>query len=335
MRVYEDLAAIDDAMRGAVLTVGNFDGVHLGHQRILRTAHALAQVSSAKVLAMTFEPHPLAILRPDRAPPRLTPWSEKLRQLARGGADAVVCLKVDRGVLSLSAEDFVRQVLVRQIHPSYIVEGPDFGFGRDRQGDIDTLSALSPKGGFQVHVVEPYRLSLGEREHVIVSSTVIRECVSNGGIEDAAACLGRPYALLGRVVHGEAQGRKLGFPTINLDVAPGQLVPGEGVYAGIAELYAADEGGRQAGIVDGPPVVSSLAAISVGHRPTLGGSKLVVEAFLLDKRGDWYGDEVRLGLVARIRDQRKFDNQQALVEQISQDVEVVRRLVHLAPGCGC
>ena len=329
MRVYEDLAAIDDAMRGAVMTVGNFDGVHLGHQRILRTAHALAQVSSAKVLAMTFEPHPLAILRPDRAPPRLTPWSEKLRQLARGGADAVVCLKVDRGILSLSAEDFVRQVLVRQIHPSYIVEGPDFGFGRDRQGDIATLSALSPKGGFQVHVVEPYRLTLDEREHVIVSSTVIRECVSEGRVEDAAACLGRSYALLGRVVHGEAQGRKLGFPTINLDVAQGQLLPGEGVYAGVAELCPADEDGGRTELTGGPPVVRCLAAISVGHRPTLGGRTLVVEAFLLDHRGDWYGDEVRLGLVARIRDQRKFDNQQMLVVQITKDVETVRRLVHL------
>lgn len=330
VRVYADLGTIDDAMRGAVLAVGNFDGVHLGHQRILRTAHALAQVSSAKVLAMTFEPHPLAVVRPDRAPPRLTPWSEKVRQLARVGVDAVVCLRAEQGILGLSAEEFVRQVLVRRIHPSYIVEGPDFGFGRDRQGNIDTLRALSPKGGFQVHVVEPYRLTIGEREHVIVSSTLIRDCVSKGQVEHAAASLGRPYVLVGCVIHGEGQGHKLGFPTINLEVAAGQLVPGEGVYAGIAELTALREAGET---INGPPAVTSLAAVSIGHRPTLGGTALVVEAFLLDEAGDWYGDEARLALVARVRDQRKFGSRQALAEQIAHDVEAVRRLVTAGPGC--
>lgn len=333
MKVYEDLSAIDNEMRGAVLAVGNFDGVHLGHQRILRTAHALAQVSSGKVLAMTFEPHPLAILRPDCAPPRLTPWNEKLRQLIRVGVDAVVCLRAGPEMLSLSAEDFVRQVLVRRIHPSYIVEGPDFGFGRNRQGDIDTLRALSPKGGFQVHVVEPYRLTIGQHEHVIVSSTLIRECVSKGKAEHAAACLGRSYALVGRVVHGEGQGHKLGFPTINLEVAAEQLIPAEGVYAGIAELYVAKPQ-RPDGAGGSLPVVASPAAVSIGHRPTLGGGTLVVEAFLLDKAGDWYGDEVRLGLAARVRDQRKFDDRQSLTEQIARDVEAVRKLVTIEPGCG-
>jgi riboflavin kinase/FMN adenylyltransferase len=183
VRVYEDLPSIDDDLRGAVLTVGNFDGVHLGHQRILRTARALAQVWSAKVVAMTFEPHPLAVLKPGHAPARLTPWEEKLRQLVSAGADAVVRLKTDGGLLALSAEDFVRQVLVRRIHPSYLVEGLGFGFGRGRQGNIDTLWALSPKGGFQVRVVEPYCLTIGEREHAVVSSTLsMRRPASDGRI---------------------------------------------------------------------------------------------------------------------------------------------------------
>jgi riboflavin kinase / FMN adenylyltransferase len=344
VKVYEGLSSIDDSMRGAVLSVGNFDGVHLGHQRILRTAHALAQVSSAKVVAMTFEPHPLAVLRPDRAPLRLTPWAEKLRQLAHAGAEAVVKLQADRETLSLSAEDFVRRILVRQIHPSYIVEGHDFGFGHNRQGNIDTLWAMSPRGGFQVHVVEPYRLTLGEREHVIVSSTLIRECITRGEIEHAAACLGRPFGLVGEIVHGEGEGTKLGYPTINLGVAEGQVVPAEGVYAGIAELDAthggkqqqvrsseADEGKYEFSLQpqrrDAATV--SLAAISIGHRPTLGGKKLVVEAFVLDKSGDWYGRHARLDLVKRLRDQRKFASRAELTDQIARDVEQVRRAVSL------
>jgi riboflavin kinase/FMN adenylyltransferase len=344
VKVYEGLSSIDDSMRGAVLTVGNFDGVHLGHLRILRTAHALAQVSSAKVLAMTFEPHPLAVLRPDRAPPRLTPWEEKVRQLAHAGADAVVKLTADHEMLSLSAEDFVRQVLVRRIHPSYIVEGHDFGFGHNRRGNIDLLLAMSPKGGFQVHVAEPYRLSLAGREHVIVSSTLIRECISRGEIEHAGACLGRPYTLVGRIIHGEGEGTKLGYPTINLGVAEGQILPAEGVYAGVVELRAAQERGSPARESDesgqgtyevAAPSSSrdagtvSLAAISIGYRRTLGGKGLVVEAFVLDRSGDWYGQNARLDVVKRLRDQRKFASREELTDQIGKDVETVRRIVSI------
>jgi riboflavin kinase/FMN adenylyltransferase len=307
--VYNTPSSIDGSLRGAVLAVGNFDGVHLGHQRILRTSHALAQVSSAKVIAMTFEPHPLAVLRPDKAPAKLTPWPEKLRLLERAGADAVVRLSADQATLSLSAEDFVRRVLVEQIHPSYIVEGPNFGFGRGRQGGIDTLEAMSAKGGFQVHIVEPYRLKLGDKL-VVVSSTLVRECVQSGRAEDAAACLGRPFALIGEVVHGAGEGHKLGYPTINLNVG-GQLVPAEGVYAGIAEVNG----------------VHGACAISIGRRPTLGGRDLTIEAFLLDEHGDWYGAGARLKLVKRLRDQRKFVDREALVEQIAADVKATRAAV--------
>lgn len=310
MKVYEGIEAIDDAMRGAVLSVGNFDGVHLGHQRILRTAHALAQVSSTAVIVMTFEPHPIAVLRPDRAPPRLTSWPEKLRQFERAGAHAVVRLKAERAVLALSPEEFVREILIKRIHPSYIVEGPDFGFGRGRQGDVELLARMSFKGGFQLHVVEPYRLVLGNGEHVVASSTVIRRLLSAGQVEDAAACLGRPYALVGPVVHGAAAGRHLGFPTINLDVGE-QLVPVEGVYAGFAEV-----GGHR-----------RRAAVSVGHRPTLGGGPLVVEAFVLDDGGDWYDATARLEIVSRLRSQMKFDGREALARQITQDVETIRSAI--------
>ena len=235
MKVYRGVAAIDDALRGAVLSVGNFDGVHLGHQRILRTARALAHVSGARVVAMTFEPLPLAILRPDIAPARLTPWEEKLVQLEKAGVDAVVRLDTDWPLLSLSAEDFVREILVKRIHPSYIVEGPSFGFGRQRRGNVETLKQLSAKGGFQVRVAEPYRMEIKGVGHVVVSSTLTRKLLGDGMVEASSECLGRPYALIGRVEHGAGEGKKLGYPTINLDVGE-QLVPGEGVYAGMAEV---------------------------------------------------------------------------------------------------
>lgn len=310
MKIYHGIESIDDALRGAALAVGNFDGVHLGHQRILRTAHALARVSSASVLAMTFEPHPLAVLRPEQAPQRLTLWDEKVRQLEAAGADAVVRLDVDRSVLSLSAEDFVREVLIKRVHPSYIVEGPNFGFGRGRTGDVALLGRMSARGGFQLRVVEPYAPTLSDGKPAVVSSTLIRECLTAGRVEDAATCLGRPYCLIGSVARGAGAGKKLGFPTINLDVSD-QLVPADGVYAG-----------RVA--VDG---MRGRAAISIGHRPTLGGTSRVIEAFVLDAAGDWYGKTARLDLAKRLRDQIKFSDANALTEQIAKDVEAVRAAV--------
>lgn len=316
MKVFDGALSVDPALRGAVLTVGNFDGVHLGHQRILRTARALATVSSAAVIAMTFEPHPLAILSPKRSPARLTPWDEKAHQLEKAGADAVVRLATDQALLSLTAEDFVRDVLVKQIHPSYIVEGPSFAFGRGRQGNTETLRRMSAKGGFQVHVVAPYKLNLGDEDRqVVVSSTRIRQCLQTGDVAGAAACLGRPYSLFGRIVHGAGDGKKLGYPTINLDIGE-QLIPAEGVYAGAAVI----DGERRA------------AAVSIGCRPTLGGETLVVEAFCLDDSGDWYGRDVRLEFLAFIRAQQRFESRDALTAQIARDIEAVREVVALVDG---
>ncbi len=310
MKVFDGVASVGPSFRGAVLTVGNFDGVHLGHQRILRTARALAHVSSAAVIAMTFEPHPPAVLKPDRAPARLSPWKETARQLNRAGADAIVRLDTDRALLSLTAWEFIREILIQRIHPSYIVEGPTFGFGRGRQGDVETLREASAKGGFQVHVVEPYMLHLGNEERpTVVSSTVIRQSLLAGNVADAAACLGRPYTLIGRVVHGAGTGRQLGYPTINLDVGE-QLVPAEGVYAGRVEIRG----------------VRRTAAVSIGHRPTLGGTALAVEAFLLDESADLYDEDACLDMVEFVRSQRKFDGPEELTRQIAADVETVRRI---------
>ena len=316
VRIFDGVESIDPVLRGAVLSVGNFDGVHLGHQRILRTARALAHVSSAAVIAMTFEPHPVELLRPAQAPKRLTLWEEKARHLTDVGADAIVRLKTDWSLLSMSAEDFVRDILVKRIHPSYIVEGPNFGFGRGRTGNADTLRQLSPKGGFQVHVVEPFQVHYpGDVEAMVVSSTTVRQLLAAGDVARAAACLGRPYTLIGGVVRGAGEGKNLGYPTINLEVG-GQLVPGEGVYAGWAEV----RGDRH------------IAAISIGTRPTLGGSSLAIEAFLLGGSGDYYGEVARVDVIAFLREQRRFESPEALSEQIRRDVEGVRRTMAGCPA---
>lgn len=309
VKTFDSVAEVDASYRGAVLTVGNFDGVHLGHQRILRTARALAHVSSSSVIAMTFEPHPLTLLRPEVAPARLSPWEEKVRLLGRAGADAVVRLQTDWPLLSISAEDFVREILVKRIHPSYIVEGPDFGFGRGRTGNVETLQAMSDRGGYRVHIVEPYRLSIGDGS-VVVSSTSVREALLAGDVETAALSLGRVYTLVGRVMHGEAEGRKLGYPTINLETQD-QLIPGEGVYAGVSDI-----GGHR-----------RVAAISVGHRPTLGGTGIVVEAFLLGESADLYHKMVRLEFHAFIRGQKRFESRDALTAQIASDIEQVQAAI--------
>lgn len=309
MRVYEDIQCVDPSLHGGALSIGNFDGVHLGHQRILQRAVERAAESGGRVVAVTFEPHPVAILRPDAAPPRLTPWPEKARLLERAGADAVVCLRSDAGLLSMSAESFVRDLVVSGMRPRWIVEGPDFGFGRGRRGGISLLRDLSSEGGYRLDVVEPCRVVGQDGIERTVSSSAVRAALVEGAVDLAADYLGRPYRLFGAVVRGAGQGRILGFPTINLAVAD-QLIPAEGVYAGAAEI-------------DGRPLP---AAISVGRRPTFDGQGLVVEAFILDAGADWYERPAALEFRRRLRDQIRFDGPSALAEQIARDVAAVRAL---------
>ncbi len=307
LKIYSGVSSISETLRGAVLAVGNFDGVHLGHQRILDAATSLAASSGAEMVVMTFEPHPLAVLTPDHAPARLTTFDEKVRLFAQAGVHSVIRLVADKRLLALPAETFVREVLIGHIRPSHIVEGPGFRFGQGRKGDVDLLRAMAREADFQLHIVEHYRLALASQTAFTVSSTLIRRLLANGAVEDAAACLGRPYCLVGSVVRGDGAGRHLGFPTMNLAV-PGQLVPAEGVYAGRAEVAN----------------VRAAAAISIGRRPTLSGNELVVEAYVLDQTGDWYGRTARLGFVRRIRDQVRFETREALTRQIARDVEAVR-----------
>ena len=294
-----------------VLTIGNFDGVHLGHAAILDAASGAGGAGTAsRVTVLTFEPHPVSVLRPAEQPPRLMTRLQKERGLKAAGADRVVVLEPRRDLLSMGPEDFVRWV-ADEYRPSVIVEGPDFRFGKHRAGDTRTLRALGRGAGFEVRVVDPVEVELSDQLVVPVSSSLVRWLIGRGRVADAALCLGHPYELCGVVGPGEGRGRAMGVPTLNLqgDGHPGCLVPADGVYAGVGVLG------------DGS---SHPAAISVGRRETFGGGPSVVEVHLLGYDGDLYGREVAVRFGRWVRDQQAFPTADMLRAQIGRDVRLIR-----------
>lgn len=307
MKIFRQLNLIDSAaVAGGSLTIGNFDGVHLGHRQLIEQAAAIA----GPVVVMTFHPHPMAVLNPRQAPAMLTPIDRRLALLDQAGADVAVVAPVTPDLLSLSAEDFVKTVVVESVRPRVVVEGPDFGFGRGRDGDIDTLRELGRSFGFEVKVVAGVqRLLPGHHEPVTISSTLVRRLIGGGAVGAAAQCLGRPYRLVGRCVRGRGQGRRIGFPTANL-ATESQLQPADGVYAGLAHC-----GGH-----------TMPAAISVGPAPTFDFALSAIEAHLLDFDGDLLDKTLELDLLARLRGVEKFATVEALIVQVGRDVAAVRRL---------
>ena len=311
MNVFRSIEAVAPPLSGVVLTVGNFDGVHRGHRQILARSARLAADAGATLVAMTFDPHPLTVVAPSRAPALLAPVDEKLRWFADAGVDVAVVAASEPEFLSLSPEAFIDRVVMARFKPRCMVEGASFGFGRGRTGDVNRLAALGRQHGFDVEIVEPVRVDVDDAEPVVVSSSMIRAMLTRGQVEQAARCLGHPYALLGQVVRGAGRGRGLGFPTANLRVVDRQLVPAQAVYAGRAEF-----GGRTA-----------PAAISIGINATFGGTDVSVEAHLLDVDEDLYDAPLRLELLTRIRDQQRFDSPDALRGRLVKDIEAVRASV--------
>lgn len=302
-----------------VITIGNFDGVHRGHAALLREARRLA--GNGRVVALTFHPHPIAVLRPALAPAALTTFEYRCELLRAAGADEVVRLDPTPELLNLSPEEFVER-LIAEHHPAAVVEGTDFRFGRARAGDTDALRRLGRERGLEVSVINPVEIDLSDQTIVTASSTIVRWLVARGRVTDAARVLGREYVLTGNVVRGDRRGREIGFPTANLSTEC--LLPGDGVYAGRALL---------------PDGRELSAAIHVGPRATFASAARTVEAFVMDWRGPlddgWagaeeYGWPLRLAFTAFLRDQAKFESIAALVEQIERDVARARGL--LAPG---
>jgi riboflavin kinase/FMN adenylyltransferase len=308
MDVYSGLERFVPPARGIVLTIGNFDGVHRGHARIIETARQLAARWSAAAAAMTFEPHPLAVLAPERAPAVLTTAAEKLALLAQAGVELCIVLRSEPALLAQQAEDFLAS-LVAHCRPRALVEGPDFNFGRGRAGSTETLARNASRWGYESHVVETVRCTELPTAPTIKSSS-IRQALLEGRVAEANAMLGRPYRIVGTVDGGEGRGATLGFPTANLTGIV-HLLPQEAVYAAVAQL---DDGRLH------------LAAVNVGPQPTFAQRRSRVEAFLLDYGGSLQGRRLGLHLLVRLRGQVRFAGPEALVAQLRRDVEATRRL---------
>jgi riboflavin kinase/FMN adenylyltransferase len=289
----------------SVLTIGNFDGVHRAHQALISEARRAAR-NESPVVVLTFDPHPLSIVAPRRVPPSLMPLAERRARLAEAGADHVAVARSDRELLSLSAEEFIRDVVCARFRPVCLVEGPTFGFGRGRRGNVDLLKTLGEVHRFTVYVVPALSVVL-DGAPVTVSSSAIRNLLEAGQVESARTLLGRPYGLHGDVVHGEARGRTIGFPTVNLRTAT-QVIPGDGVYAGRTSVGDAQY----------------PCAISIGHKATFGEGPRSIEAHLIGFSGELYGRTLRLDFHRRLRDQRRFESVEALVSQLRRDVEMAR-----------
>jgi riboflavin kinase/FMN adenylyltransferase len=262
---------------------------------------------------MTFEPHPLAVLRPEKAPGVLTPLALKERLLTELGADCILVVESTSELLSLSAEDFIRRFLVENIRPSLVVEGESFNFGSGRSGGIGTLQELGAENGFDVRVVTAKEVALSAGRTVEVSSTIVRNLLTDGDVADAAVAMGRPYRLMERIIAGRGKGRRLGFPTANMKL-PGQVIPAEGVYAGFAEVADAPNQLLSAR-------AKSPAALSIGTSATYGdGHPLLIEAHLLiDGVGRLYDKWLAMDFVKRIRTQKKFKSESELSAQIAKD----------------
>jgi riboflavin kinase/FMN adenylyltransferase len=293
------------------VTIGNFDGVHLGHQALVAAAVERARASGGVVVVLTFDPHPARVVSPDRAPAALSTLAQKEELLAGLGVDRLAVLPFDASVAGLGPEAFAREVLGGALGARHVVVGESFRFGHRREGDARGLAVLGERLGFEVHAIAPV-LAEGEP----ISSSRVRDALARGDVGTARALLGRPYFVDAAVVRGEGRGRAIGVPTANLG-PENEVLPARGVYA--ARCLVPGRGW-------------SGAVVNLGHRPTFGGGPTTLEAHLLDFEGDLYGSRVRLEFHGRVRGEQHFDGAEALVARIRQDVAEARALLSAAGG---
>lgn len=310
MDTFRGHTSLSRRLRSAVVAIGNFDGVHRGHAHIFQQARGLATGLGGESVVLTFDPHPAKVLAPAFAPPLITPLRRKLELIAAEGIDVTVVEPFDRAFASKAAEEFVRGVLVDGLGAKHVVVGYDFTFGQKRSGNVQLLGELGSQLGFGLTVVPPVSV-----DGIVCSSTKVREFVLEGRVDGASLVLGRAPEVEGEVVHGDGRGKSIGVPTANVRCET-ELLPKTGVYAGWAERPG--DGKRW------------IAAINVGTNPTfVEGQSVRVEAHLLDCDEDLYGQRLRVGFVARLRDEERFPSREALVAQIKSDVEATRkRMAH-------
>lgn len=297
-------------VHGTIITVGTFDGVHRGHRDVIEKLVVRAHARRLPSVLVTFEPHPMEVVNPAAAPLLLTTREEKLEVLAESGINYLAVLPFTPALAAFPAEEFVEQVLRRRFRFEELLIGYDHGFGRQRAGNIAVLRELGERDGFKVEVVEAVATPDGHS----VSSTSIRRAVAGGDLERACAGLGRPYSVSGRVIEGSQRGRALGFPTLNLGAAPPRkLLPPAGVYAVRVQT----------------PIGPAAGMMNLGPRPTFGDPAATLEAHLFDTSGDFYGAHVRIDMIARIRETRKFASPELLMRQLRQDERDARHALTL------
>ncbi len=302
MELIRGLHNLRDKHRGCVATIGNFDGVHRGHQQVLNSVRRKADELGLPSMAIIFEPQPNEFFTPDNAPPRLTRFGEKVRLLQAEGVDRVLCLSFNERLRSLSADQFVEELLLKGIAVKHFVVGDDFRFGCDRRGDYALLKEAGERHGFTVADTETLKID-GDR----VSSTLIREVLLNNDLQLAARLLGRRYRVTGRVQHGQKLGRELGAPTANVRMHK-HICPMRGVYA----VRCSIRNKRYLGVCN------------VGMRPTVNGLRPALEVHLLDFDGDLYGELLSVEFLHPLRAERKFENLEALQTQIKLDIAAAR-----------
>jgi len=304
--------------QGTAVTIGAYDGVHIGHRLLLDRLLSHSRRLGLTSVVVTFDRHPASVIRPESAPNLLTDLTQKLELLAECGVDATVVVPFDSARAEEPAEEFVSSLLVETLGTRVVVVGEDFHFGHNRSGNVALLRRLGEHHGFEVDGVK----LIGE-DGAVVSSTRIRALLSAGDVVGAAGLLGRPHQVRGHVVRGDGRGgRELGFPTANIEVPERMVLPGTGIFAG---WYTHPDG------------TEGAAAISVGRRPTFyppedGHVSELVEAYLLDFDGDLYGQEARVSFVERLRDERRFERTEDLVDQMARDVERTREVLSRPGG---
>ena len=328
MQVFDTLGLLEGIEKGWALSIGNFDGVHLGHQRIIAGAKEAAVKFNAPGLAvMTFDPHPVAILHPEKAPGVLTPLRMKKHLLAEAGVDCLIVLKDSYDLLNLSPADFVDKFLMKFVEPAVVIEGPNFNFGYGRSGDVEKLKELGQTRGFEVLVADAVDINISEAgasacdHRGVCSSSLIRRLLEKGFVSDAGAALGRAYRLIGQTVPGRGVGKEIGFPTANISPL-NQIVPNEGVYAGTVEIADTSEKACSS--------VQRLAAVfSIGRAKTfITDHPILIEAHILEADvEDLTGKWLAMDFIDRIRSQQRFENREQLAQQIAVDCDTAKDIL--------
>jgi riboflavin kinase/FMN adenylyltransferase len=282
-----------------VVTLGNFDGVHLGHQRIFERLKAEATKIQGEALVITFEPHPLKILSPKHCPPLITPFKKKMMLIEKIGIKRVLCIEFSLAFAEISPLEFVRDILAEKVNTKKAIIGYNYHFGKGKSGDAETLKEICKRFNIEVEVIEALTI-----DHIIVSSSKIRELIQEGNVEKASKLLGRDYPIIGKVIEGAKRGYALGYPTANLEISE-ELYPKTGVYA--VEVQWQNQ------------VFKGLA--NVGYNPTFDTKAFSLEVHILNFNREIYGDEVQVNFKKRIRDEIRFDSPSRLIDQIRKDIQ--------------